>query len=295
MNRPRSLGLLAALVATLLPVSGEAQAPPGTDIFLAPLSLSHGKIALGTAINITSRPGYDNQPSFTPDGKSILYTSVREDAQSDIYRYDLVTHSAHRLTVTTESEYSATVTPDRKGFSVIRVERDSTQRLWRFNLDGSSPSLVLDRVKPVGYQAWADDHSVLLFVLGAPPTLQLADTRSGNAEVLAKNIGRSIHKIPGRNAMSYVLQMPDSTAWIMELDRVTKASKKVVETLKGSQDYAWLSDGSLIMGKGNAIHRWDGKGWEIVTTFDAVELQKITRIAVSPRGDWVAFVSEEPK
>ena len=40
-------------------------------------------------MNITRSPGYDNQPSFTPDGAAILFTSNRGGTQTDIYRYDV--------------------------------------------------------------------------------------------------------------------------------------------------------------------------------------------------------------
>ena len=44
---------------------------------LAPLKMANGALEVGPAIDITNNPGYDNQPSFTPDGKAILFTSVR--------------------------------------------------------------------------------------------------------------------------------------------------------------------------------------------------------------------------
>ena len=52
----------------------------------APTSISHrsrrvrDSIVVGPAMNITHRAGYDNQPSFTPDSRSILYTAVGADA-----------------------------------------------------------------------------------------------------------------------------------------------------------------------------------------------------------------------
>jgi Tol biopolymer transport system component len=49
--------------------------------------------------------GYNNQPSFLPDGKTVLYTSFR-NGQTDIYRYDLSTGKTTQVTNTTESEYS---------------------------------------------------------------------------------------------------------------------------------------------------------------------------------------------
>src|SRR3954469_11366155 len=73
-----------------------AQAPPDTEIYLAPLKSANGTITLGDPINISNSPGYDTQPSFTPDG-DILFTSARGPSpglrdgappgQTDIYRY----------------------------------------------------------------------------------------------------------------------------------------------------------------------------------------------------------------
>src|SRR5258707_11489719 len=131
-----------------------AAPPPDTEIYLAPLSMSGGRLTVGPPVNITSSPGYDNQPSFAPDGRSVLFTSLRGGAQTDIYRYDIAAGRVARVTNTPESEYSPTVTPDGAHISVIRVEADGTQRLWRFTMDGTEPELVLADVKPVGYHAW---------------------------------------------------------------------------------------------------------------------------------------------
>ena len=73
----------------------------------------------GAARRVTTWEGYDNQPSFTPDGAAILYTSIRADNQADIYRHGLADNSTMRLTETEEAEYSPTVTPDGKFFSVV--------------------------------------------------------------------------------------------------------------------------------------------------------------------------------
>jgi|SRR5579862_265872 len=143
---------ILAIAVLCLSASGLA-AQANTDIFLAPLSIRNGMVEIGAPVNITNRPGYDNQPSFTPDGKAVLFTSVREDAQADIYRYDVGSKLITRVTKTPESEYSATVMPSGDRFSVIRVEPDSTQRLWSFRLDGTDPRLVIERLKPVGYHA----------------------------------------------------------------------------------------------------------------------------------------------
>ena len=164
----------------------QAQARPSTDVWVVPMHQTGGEVHFGEPRNASKRTGYDNQPGFTPDGRAVLYTVIGDDGQADIWRYPLSGGRPRRITVTRESEYSATATPDGRGFSVIRVEADSTQRLWRFPLSGfGAPSLVLERIKPVGYHVWVGDHALVLFVLGRPATLQLADDASA-ASILAE-------------------------------------------------------------------------------------------------------------
>src|SRR6185503_9485317 len=218
-----------------------AQGPPGTDIYLADLNARGARVTVGAPVNVTDRAGYDNQPFFTPDGRSFLYTSIR-DGQADIWRYDFVEGRSLPVTTTPESEYSATPLPDGSGFSVVRVEADSTQRLWRFDWDGGHPTLMLPGVKPVGYHAWGDGHTLALFVLGQPATLQVADLRAGTATPVARDIGRGVQRIPGdRAAISFVQKSapPDSTWMVAELDLGTRAIRPLVRTLPSVDQYAW--------------------------------------------------------
>src|SRR5882672_6610513 len=165
-----SVSLLSAVL--MFATSAAAQTPspsptpPASDIFVIDLRME-GKLRVGQPLKITSAVGYNNQPSFLPDGESILYTSIREK-QADIYRYDLRAAATTQVTNTPESEYSPTLMPDKKSISVVRVEGDGTQRLWQFPLAGGGPSLILENIKPVGYHLWVDDNTLALFVLGKP-------------------------------------------------------------------------------------------------------------------------------
>ncbi len=267
---------------------------PATDIYLVDMKMRSGQIELGKPIQITEWQGYDNQPMFLPDGKSLLYTSIRDDGQADIYQYTISENALTNITKTFESEYSATVMPDGKFFSVIRVERDSTQRLWKFPLAGGEPSLVLEKVKPVGYQAWGDANTAALFVLGNPPALQISDIRTGNAEVVAQNIGRSLHKIPKQEAISFVHKVGDNEWLIKRLDLKTRTISTLVKTLPGSEDYTWTPQGILLMGKDAKLFQYDPKKngeWQEIADFSSSGLKDITRLAVSPKGERLAFVA----
>lgn len=268
--------------------------PPATDIYVTELTTEGGALKLGAPRRVTDWEGYDNQPSFTPDGRAILYTSIRADAQADIYRYDLTAGSAARLTETPEAEYSPTVTPDGKFISVVRVEKDQTQRLWKFPLaGGGQPALMLEQFKPVGYHAWADARTVALFILGKPVTLQIVEVSTGVWGVIATNVGRSLHRVPGTQKVSYVHKLGDDNWQIRQYDVKTHAKETVTKTLPGVEDYAWTPDGRLIMAKGEKIYAWRAgeTDWREVADFSGQSFKTITRIAVSPRGDRVAFVA----
>jgi hypothetical protein len=271
-----------------------AQAP-GTDIYLVPLARSGAELRVGTAVNATVRAGYDNQPYFTIDGKSLFYTSERS-GQTDIFRYDRGPGVSTQVTSTPESEYSPTVMPDGKHISVIRVERDSTQRLWAFTLDGTAVKPVLDSIKPVGYHTWLNADTVFVFVLGSPPTLRRAELGRGTAQVMASNIGRALAVVPGRRAVSYV-QQDSARGWVRALDPVTGAGESLVALPAGAAFFAWLGTDELLTASGNRLLLWKrgAADWVEVARFSEPGLQQISRLAVSPSGDALALVGNEPR
>jgi hypothetical protein len=270
--------------------------PPPPDVYLASITIRNGRPTIDAPMNITDRAGYDNQPAFFGDGSSVLFTSVRDDAQADIYRYHIATKRVTRVTTTApESEYSATAIDDGRAISVVRVERDSTQRLWRFPLDGGPPTVILEGVRPVGYHAWADDHTLALFVLGSPNTLQLADTRTGSADTIASGIGRSLHRVPGGRTISFVRKVSPTEWWIETLDVATRKTARSIRLPEGVEDYAWLPGGSIVCGRGSTLLVWSGQrgdDWRPVVDLSSAGVKGITRLAVSPGGDRIAFVAE---
>lgn len=284
---------------TTTPTPTASSSPPATDIFLVDLQKRGGRWQTGAPVNITRREGYDNQPSFLPDGRTLLYTSIREDKQADIYRYDYRAASETRLTATAESEYSPTLTPDGRYFSVIRVEADSTQRLWKFPLRGGGPpALVLERIKPVGYHLWLDARTLALFILGEPNTLQVVETGTEKPSVVLENIGRSLQRIPQRRAMSIVHKTGEKDWMIKSLDFKTRALTNITKTLNGSEDLAWTPDGALLMAQGSKLfimHPARETVWRELADFSPARLKNITRLAVSPRGDRLALVAVPEK
>lgn len=268
-------------------------APPSTDIFLVDMTTEAGQLKIGKPVNVTSREGYDNQPMFLPGGEAFLYTSARNGGPTDIYKYNIATRSDTRVTATPEGEYSATITPDGKFFSVIRVEADMSQRLWKFPLNGGQPSLVLPNIQPVGYHAWIDDKTLALFVLGQPATLQIVDVPTQKGQVIADNVGRSLHKIPKQMRVSFVHKLAADNWMIRAAHPRTKEITSIVRTLPGSEDYAWTPDGAMLMGSGSKLFKWNPANptWTEIADFTGAGVKDITRLAVSSKGDRVAIVA----
>lgn len=303
--------------------TASSQAPPATDIYLAPISVtSDGRAVVGKPVNVTNRPGYDNQPAFTPDSHGILFTSIHEDGQSDIYRYDLATKAIARVTSTPESEYSATIMPGGQRFSVIRVERDSSQRLWSFAFDGSDPQLLIPPVKPVGYHAWIDPDNLALFVLGSPNALVHYDLRSSHVDTLARNIGRSLAPVIGGGGFSFTARDTSGDLKLKTMSWPYTTVTEIATLPKGTEDVVWLARDLVLSASGSKLISLratigatgsttsapttpppaapaPGAGptptpapeWRDVIDLAPEGLTRISRLAISQDGHWLAIVA----
>lgn len=296
----------SVVVALAIAATDGAQTAPSTDVYLAPITLSGraaNGIAIVTPVNITHRQGYDNQPAFMADERAVFYTSTRDDGQADIYRYEIATRRTTRVTATPESEYSATLMPGTNRFSVVRVERDSTQRLWSFAMDGSDPRLVLRSIKPVGYHAWLDPTHVALFVLGTPPTLQLATIGTEHVDTVARDIGRSL-SAAGVGRVSFTTRAADADSGFLvsavSLDRATGRPGATVQLARmpaGAEYVVWAAPDYALTAAGSKLFvlRLGGTDarWAEVADFATDGIHHITRLAVSPNGHWLAMVADD--
>jgi hypothetical protein len=289
----RHLAILLFAGAT----AGAQTAPSNPEIYLLPLTVRGSAVTVGTPVNITNRAGYDNQPSFTHDGRELYFTSTRADSQADIYRYHVEAGTTERVTKTApESEYSATQLPYPKNFSVIRVEKDSTQRLWTLSPDGAAGRPTFEKIKPVGYHTWLDRNHAALFVLGAPNALVLADTRTGMGDTLARDIGRSLVTLPSGEGFSFFSRRGQD--WMLTAVRTTPSARVVyirpLTLVPRGMDYiAWIG-GSAIGGTGSKLMVWTpgAAQWREVADLSAQGITRISRIAVSRDLKRLAIVAE---
>jgi dipeptidyl aminopeptidase/acylaminoacyl peptidase len=273
---------------------------PNTDIWLLDIQTEKDSIILTNPVNITDRKGYDNQPSFSPDGKYILYTSMRDEKQSDIYKYDLKTKTITQFTNTSTSEYSPMVTPDGKSVSVVMVEPDSTQRLWKFPIKGGEPSVIMKDVDSIGYYCWLTKDRLALVMTTEPQILNVVGVKNQETKLFVNNVSRCIQRSPIKNKIGffYSFRYKDSNKhWTLtnSYDQDT-----IVYTMLplASQDYCVIrqknkeliilySVKASIIGYGQTSHMTKCNG-----DLSIHGITKITRIAVSPDGKKMAIVGE---
>jgi hypothetical protein len=159
---------------------------------------------------------------------------------------------------------------------------------------------VLDQTKPVGYYAWANDSTVAMFVLGRPASLQLGNADAGRADTIARAIGRSLHRIPSSQRISFVDKSDSTVWWIRSLDPVSRAIEALAPLPPEVEDYVWTPRGELLTSDGKGtIMTWQPNKeqptyaiWRAIGGIDSTVAGKITRLAVSPNGRYIAIVAE---
>jgi hypothetical protein len=277
---------------------------PSFDIYMGDLGIQDNQLKVSHLRALTNRTGYDNQPLFLPDGDSLLYTSAiinNKVEQTDSMFVSFKSGQILNLTNSVESEYSPTLMPNGKNFSVIRAT-DNEQKLWRYPLhpeqqSSESASELLAIINPVGYHAWVDKDRVLLFVLGEPQTLQLADLREQSSQILDNNIGPSLFAIPDSPLMSYTVSIGkgDDIRWRLKSYQPNTGQIKILTTLpKGAYYYAWAGNGYAIAAVDNTLMQWDkanaDRGWQPFADVSDECPKGVTRLSTNPQISKIAIV-----
>jgi hypothetical protein len=299
MPRLRSL-LLGALTA--LPVAGRAQGPNPVNLWVVDLQWTGSRLSLGKPIKLTRDQGNNSQPAFTPDGRAVVFSAVRDtgaNARSDIYRIDLATGVETRVTRTPDNENSPTVNA-RGEYVAVRWQPATLFKEfgpWVYSPDGTPTRGVLRAPDTTGYYTPLGNGD---YALTRPKsktfTLGLFDAKSGAIVDVDSGLpALPAQVIPGAFALSYV--RIDSTGAHHTLRRIDLATRKTTTlgpTVVGRTAHAWVAGHkTILMAKGNVVYaRADvDPAWRAVGTFDDPELRNASAYVVSPRGDKLVLTS----
>lgn len=277
----------------LLLLSIISYAQPNTDVFLFDLSLKDGQLLLSNFKNVSDNDGYDNQPSFM--NQDILFYSGTRNGQTDIVKYDIKTGRMKWISATEGSEYSPLKIPKRNRVSAIRLEKDGTQKLYSYNLKKNVSKPLVDDIT-IGYHTWFNEKTIVSSVLeDGGISLYITDFNEQKNYKIDTNIGRSLHKIPKSEFVSYISVKNDK--WeIRSLNPNTKETELITYTLPNSKDLCWTINGTILMGRGDVLYKLNPKtdtGWKKVASLKKYGVKNITRLATSPNGNRIAIVGEK--
>lgn len=266
------------------------------DIYLFDLERHAGGFSLTNGKNLTEREGYDNQPFFTPDGKTILFASKR-NGENDIYEYVIETEEIGQLTDTPGiPEYSPMPNRENSHFTVVRENTVPDQTVWRVGRDTGASEWALHSREPVGYYRFNHRGDALLWIRYAY-AVQLVRPGKGESIFISGHAAPSTPKlVPGTETFSFVHQQVNGETWIKRLDPVTLSVTPVAPLVDAQIFYGWTMEGTLLTTRDSTLLHWVpgvSTEWQEVFDLSQYGLRDVTRLRVSPDGSMIAIVAAD--
>lgn len=262
-------------------ITSYAIAQTNTEIHVFDLKQNNEKWIVSNGQNISNNDGYDSQPHFY-DNNTVIFAS-NNNGQTDILAYDLNTHDKNFIGSTTEgSEYSPQRIPYSKNVSAVRLDKSGLQRFYQYNFNsGQNKEIIKDLV--VAYPMWYDKNTVVSSVIVNDSLhLFVSDLKKKVNRSIAKQVGRSFHKIPNSKLVSFMKQ--NGKKWeVWSLNPLTKETKKITN-IGTAQDICWLPNGSILIPYENTLYQFNpttDQSWSVFHNFKDENINNISRITVN--------------
>lgn len=253
-----------------------------TEVFLFDIDANTSKIEVKNGKNISNNEGYDNQPSFLND-RYILFASTR-NGQTDIAKYDTRYDSKSWVNFTEGGEYTPLKNPNKNEISAVRLDKDGKQRLYSYNAsNGESVELIADLV--VAYYTWYDENTIVSAVIEEDNlNLFVTNIKNGTSRKYATSVGRSFHRIPNSNLVSFISKENENQWQIKSLNPETGVTKVIANTIEGVEDICWLDGKTLLSSKESTLYKLRlqrDNNWKKITDLASNNITQITRLSVN--------------
>ena len=277
----------------------QAPGPNPVNLWVVDLKWTGNQLSTGTPVKLTNDNGTNSQPSFSPDGRSVVFSATRDTGSSDIYRIELATRTETRVTRTPENENSPTVNSAGEYVAVRWIPATLFREFgpWQYAPDGTPTRGVLRGPDTTGYYTPLGSGD---YALTRPRsksfTLALFDARSGTITDVDSGVpALPAQLIPGQRALSYVrIDSADGRHTLRRVDLATQRTSSIGSTIVGRTAHAWIPrHNTVLMAKGNVLYarRASESSWRVVARFVDPDLRNAAAYVVSPAGDKLVLTS----
>ncbi|HMQ08110.1 MAG TPA: hypothetical protein PKC30_12480 [Saprospiraceae bacterium] len=280
-----SLKIAISIIIFLLPEFCSSQYP-STSLYLFDVDFENDSLFLYNVQYLSgfNVNGYNNQPYFVTENELYISSNAFDTSGMEIVFLNLSRKNVYRVTDTYEKEFSPTLSPSGKHISCIRIEKNERdQSLWLYPIDRSfAGHRLFPGLENVGYHIWIADDELVLFLVGNPNQLVLANIKTEEVTQFQTHIGRCF-KLNGNGELLFVHKLSPSAWYLKSYDFSTGTSTLITSTLPGKEDFEILPDGSILMGSDSSLYRYkkNYSGWQWVDDLTDSGISNITRLTLS--------------
>jgi hypothetical protein len=270
-------------------------APPDTEVHLFDLRVKDGEYVAINGKNISNNVGYDNQPFFTDKDQSVLFVSVRDGKQSDVYEYQIQSNELKQITKTEYSEYSPKTYADNQQVTFVSEGGNPYQTVWAQNRKDGKSQWLLNSKEPVGYYATNEKNSDVLFWSRYGWSVQYLNLEKKVSRFISGNaLPSSPQRVPNSDSFSFVHRQTNSEVWIKVFDPKDFSITPIAPIYDANYEYSWAPNGDILRFKDNRIQVWPHKSkgyrWQNGRDLSGYFKGKAGRLKISHSGKHVAVV-----
>jgi Tol biopolymer transport system component len=133
--------------------------------------------------SISSIPGGDFDPDWSPDGMKIAFTSLRDFNRAQVYEYNLEHDSVRSLSANTVRDSQPAWSPDGVEMAFVTTRRGPYQ-IWIMGGDEEAGLLSRSGSLKDSHPEWSPDSQVIMYtqneLLGGVPRLVAMRVEEGN-------------------------------------------------------------------------------------------------------------------
>jgi len=216
------------------------------DIFT--YSIESGKIT-----NITNSPAFDADPSFSPDGRTVVFDSDR-DGNQEIYAVNIDGSGLRRLTFDPAGDNHPAYSPDGTQIIFTSGRDNENADVFVMNTDGSNPVNLTKWDKTnetAGVGSWSPDGTGIAFFSdrNGKDDIYVMSAETIRSRVVLAEPDHDLRVpsfSPDGRRIAYSREDPDKSGELRILDLDTKRSTLVKKTELAVTPAAWSPSGEFL-------------------------------------------------